>query len=128
MTNEELLNMFTGQAMQALLQKDGLAADKERICKDAWMIARMMINTKDSDKTQPEKINVSDKCNIASPDFTISDDNQIEVGNVVRVRAVSSNLYGHTGEVIEVSGLSACVKIQGSDYWIEKDQLEVMKL
>ena len=46
MTNEELLNIFTGQAMQALLQKDGLAADKERICKNAWMIACMMLNAK----------------------------------------------------------------------------------
>ena len=51
MTNEELLNMFAGQAMQALLQKDGLAADKEHICKNAWMIARMMLSTKDSDKS-----------------------------------------------------------------------------
>ena len=47
MKNEELLNMFAGQAMQALLKKDGLAADKERICKNAWMIACMMLNTKE---------------------------------------------------------------------------------
>lgn len=126
MTNEELLNMFAGQAMQALLQKDGLAADKERICKNSWMIARMMINTKDSDKTPSEKINVSDKRNISTPDFTISDDNGIRVGNVVRIQAIGRNLYNYTGEVVEVSGLSACVKIQGSDYWIEKDQLEVV--
>ena len=120
MTNEELLNMFAGQAMQALLQKDGLAADKEHICKNAWMIARMMLSTKCNDKTQSEKI--------YAPDFTISDDNQISVGSVVRVRSVSSSLYWHTGEVIEVSGLSACVKIQGCNYRIEKDQLEVVKL
>ena len=127
MTNEELLNMFAGQAMQALLQKDGLAADKERICKNAWMIARMMLGTKDGDKIQSEKINVSDKRNVAAPDFTISDDNQIKVGNVVKVRAISSSLYGYTGEVVEISGLSACVKIQGDDYWIEKYQLELVK-
>ena len=65
--------------MQALLQKDGLAADKEHICKNAWMIARMMVNTKDSDQSQSEKIN--------APDFTISDNNEIKVGNTVRVRA-----------------------------------------
>ena len=99
MTNEELLNTFAGQAMQALMQKDGLAADKEHICKSAWMIARMMVNTKDSDQSQSEKIN--------APDFTIPDDNQIGVGNVVRVRAISSCLYGYTGEVVEISGLSA---------------------
>lgn len=126
MTNEELLNMFAGQAMQALLQKDGLASDKERICKNAWMIARMMLNTKDSDKSQSDKINVSDKRNVAVPVFTISDDNQIGVGGLVRVRAISSCLYGYTGEVVEISGLSACVKIQGDDYWIEKYQLEVV--
>ena len=120
MTNDELLNTFAGQAMQALLQKYGLAADKERICKNAWMIARMMLSTKDSDKSQSEKIN--------APDFTISDDNQIRVGSVVRVRAISSCLYGYTGEVVEISGSSACVKIQGDDYWIEKYQLEVVKL
>ena len=83
------------------------------------MIARMMVSTKDSDKSQSEKIN--------APDFTISDDNQIRVGNVVMVRAISSSLYGYTGEVVEISGLSACVKIQGDDYWIEKYQLEVVK-
>lgn len=120
MTNDELLNMFAGQAMQALLQKDGLAADKERICKNAWMVARMMLSTKCNDQTQSEKIN--------APDFTISDDNQIRVGSVIRVRAISSCLYSYTGEVVEVSGASACVKIQGDDYWIEKDQLEVVKL
>ena len=82
------------------------------------MVARMMLSTKDSNKSQSEKIN--------APDFTISDDNQIEVGNVVRVRDVSSSLYWDTGEVVEISGLSACVRIQGCDYWIEKDQLEVV--
>ena len=125
MTNEELLNMFAGQEMQDLLQKDGLAADKECICKNAWMIARMMLNTKGNDQNQSEKINVSDKRNVVAPDFTISDDNQIKVGGVVRVRAISSCLYGYTGEVVEASGLLACVKIQGCDYWIGKDQLEV---
>ena len=119
MTNEELLNMFAGQAMQALLQKDGLAADKEHICKNAWMIARMMLSTKDSDKSQSEKIN--------APDFTISDDNWIKVGSVVRVRNVSSSIYWDTGKVVGISGSSACVRIQGCYYWIEKDQLEILK-
>ena len=106
--------------MQALLQKGGLAADKERICKNAWIVARMMVNTKDSDQSQSEKVN--------APDFTISDDNEIKVGNTVKVCAISSCLYGYTGEVVEISGSSACVKIQGDDYWIEKYQLEVVKL
>ena len=39
-------------------------------------------------QSQSEKVN--------APDFTISDDNQIRVGSVVRVRAISSSLYGYT--------------------------------
>ena len=75
--------------MQALLQKDGLAADRERVCKNTWMVARMMLSIKDSDQSQSEKINASD--------FTISDDNEVKVGNIVKVARVNHCMYGNSG-------------------------------